>query len=119
MGIKKALGQKGEEIACKTLEENGYRLLDKNFRCKQGEIDVIADDRGVICFIEVKSRSSEAFGLPEEAIDRRKQRKLWAAAMIYLEKKKIKSKDMRFDVVSVDLRTDKARILKNAFYVDF
>jgi putative endonuclease len=116
---KRALGQKGEEIARKALENEGYRILEKNFRCRQGEIDIIAEEGGVVCFIEVKARSSDSFGLPEEAVTKWKQRKLWTLAVIYLEKNKIKSKDLRFDIVSVDLKTEKARILKNAFEVNF
>jgi putative endonuclease len=116
---KRLLGQRGEEIACKALEKEGYHILDKNFRCRQGEIDIIAEERGVICFVEVKSRFSESFGLPVEAVTGRKQKKLLAAAVIYLEKKKIKSQDLRFDVVSIDLKTEKASILKNAFDVNF
>ncbi|HEY7535239.1 MAG TPA: YraN family protein [Thermodesulfobacteriota bacterium] len=115
---KKSLGQKGEQIACKVLEKDGYRIIEKNFRCKQGEIDIIAEKKEVICFIEVKARTSESFGLPEEAVTTWKQRRLLAAAYVYLERKKITSKDMRFDVVSVDLNNGKARILKNAFEVN-
>ncbi len=56
---KRLLGQRGEEIACKALEKEGYRILDKNFRRRQGEIDIIAEERGVICFVEVTdSRTS-------------------------------------------------------------
>lgn len=119
MTNKRLLGQRGEEIACNALEKGGYRILEKNFRCKQGEIDIIAEEKGVICFVEVKSRFSEGFGLPEEAVTVWKQKKLLTAAVIYLERKKIKSQDMRFDIVSVDLRSEKARILKNAFDVNF
>ncbi len=115
---KKALGQKGEEIARKALEKDGYRILEKNFRCRQGEIDIVAEKKGVICFIEVKSRSSESFGLPEEAVTHWKQKRLLAVAYVYLGNKEVKSKDTRFDVVSVDLKNEKVRILKNAFEVD-
>lgn len=116
---KKAFGQKGEEIACKALEQGGYRIIEKNFRCRQGEIDIIAEEKGTLCFVEVKARSSEKFGLPEEAVTRWKQKKLLTVAVIYLEIKKIKSQDMRFDIVSVDLKTEKTKIIQNAFEVDF
>jgi len=53
MNSKKTLGQRGEEIACKALEKQGYRILDKNFSCKFGELDIVAEDDEVICFIEV------------------------------------------------------------------
>ncbi len=65
---KKSIGQKGEEIACKALEKEWYRIVERNFRCRQGEIDIIAEEKGVICFIEVKARFSENFGLPEEVV---------------------------------------------------
>jgi len=116
---KNSLGQKGEEIACKALEKEGYRIIEKNFRCRQGEIDIIAEEKEILCFIEVKARSSEKFGLPEEAVRKWKQKKLLTVAVIYLEQKKIKSRDMRFDIVSVDLKTKKTRIIQNAFDVDF
>lgn len=116
---KRLLGQRGEEIARKALEKGGYRILEKNFRCRHSEIDIIAEEKGVICFVEVTSRFSESFGLPAEAVNEWKQKKLWATAVIYLEKKKIKSQDVRFDIVSVDLKSEKASILKNAFDVNF
>ncbi len=116
---RKSLGQKGEDIACKALKKDRYKILEKNYRCRQGEIDIIAEDRkGVLCFVEVKAKSSDSFGLPEEAVTSRKQRNLLAAAFKYIESKGIKSKDMRFDVVTVDLGSNKTRLIKNAFEVD-
>ncbi len=119
MNSKKTLGQRGEEIACKALEKQGYRILDKNFSCKFGELDIVAEDDEVICFIEVKARSSEDYGLPEEAVTHWKKKKLLIVAHIYIEKKKIKDRDMRFDIVSVNLNTHETRIIKNAFEVDY
>ncbi|MEQ9618286.1 MAG: YraN family protein [Deltaproteobacteria bacterium] len=114
----RSIGRRGEDIACKFLKKDKYKILEKNFACRQGEIDIIAEDRkGVLCFVEVKAKSSENFGLPEEAVTPRKQRNLLAAAFNYIESKKVKSKDMRFDIVSVDLVNDKTRIIKNAFEV--
>jgi putative endonuclease len=115
---KKTEGQRGEDIACKALKKTGYRILDKNFSCRHGELDIIAEDNDVLCFIEVKARSSEDYGLPEEAVTHWKKRKLLNTAFIYIEKKKIKDRDMRFDIISVDLKTRKARILKDAFEAD-
>jgi putative endonuclease len=119
MARKNSLGHTGEQIACKALEEEGYRIIEKNFRCRQGEIDIIAEQKGILCFVEVKARSSEKFGLPEEAVQKWKQKKLLTVAVIYLEQKRIRSRDMRFDIVSVDLKTKKTRIIQNAFDVDF
>jgi len=116
----KSAGKKGEDLACKFLKKDKYKILEKNYRCRQGEIDVIAEDRkGVLCFVEVKARSSEDFGLPIEAVTHRKQKKLLATAFIYLENNNIKSKDMRFDIVSVDLVNKEPKIIKNAFDVNY
>ena len=93
-------GKKGEDLACRHLKKNKYKILDKNFRVKQGEIDIIAEDKkGVMCFVEVKARSRDDYGLPVEAVTRHKQKRLLAAAFIYLDEKNIRSKDMRFDIV--------------------
>jgi putative endonuclease len=118
MTSKKTVGQRGEEIACKALKKRGYRILDKNFSCRQGELDIVAEDNDVVCFIEVKARSYEDYGLPEEAVTHWKKRKLLNTAFVYIEKKKIKDRDMRFDIISVDLKTREARILKDAFEAD-
>lgn len=113
-------GKKGEDIACKFLKKDKYKILEKNFRVRQGEIDIIAEDRkGVLCFVEVKARSRSDYGLPEEAVTYSKQKKLLATAFIYLENKKIESKDMRFDIVSVDLNDGETKIIKNAFDVSY
>ncbi len=116
---RKSLGRKGEDIACKALKNDKYKIIGKNYRCRQGEIDIIAEDRGkVLCFVEVKAKSSYGFGLPEEAVTRRKQGRIQAAAFSYIESKGLKSRAMRFDVVSVDLSGRTARIIKNAFDAD-
>lgn len=116
---RKSIGKKGEDIACKALKKDKYRVVEKNYRCRQGEIDIIAEDKkGVMCFVEVKARSRDDFGLPEEAVTRRKQGKIQAAAYSYIESKGIKPRAMRFDVVSVDLTSNQSRIIKNAFEAD-
>lgn len=119
MTDRKSLGRKGEDIACKALKKDRYKIIEKNYRCRQGEIDIIAEDKGkVICFVEVKAKSSMDFGLPEEAVTRRKQNKIQAAAFSYIQSKGLKSRAMRFDVVSVDLVSLQSRIIKNAFDAD-
>ena len=108
------------EIASKALKRNKYKILERNFRCRQGEIDIIAEDKdGVLCFVEVKARSSEAYGRPEEVVNSHKQRRLTAAAYVYLEKKRLELRDMRFDIVSVNLNSGESTILKNAFEVGY
>ena len=116
----RSVGKKGEDLACKFLKKDKYKVLEKNFRARQGEIDIIAEDRnGVLCFVEVKARSRKDYGLPIEAVTHSKQKKLLATAFIYLETKKMQSKDMRFDIVSVDLITEDVQIMKNAFDVSY
>lgn len=120
MSDSRSIGQLGEDTACKALKRDKYKILEKNFRCRLGEIDIIAEDgEGALCFVEVKARSSDAYGRPEEVVNSYKQKRLAATAFIYIEKNQIKSRDMRFDIVSVDLGSGKSRILKNAFEVSY
>ena len=109
----------GELIACRYLKKSGYKILEKNYRCRYGEIDIIAKDSEAICFIEVKSRKNTDFGLPEEFVDRRKQKKLLMTSMVYLSNKGNSNIDKRFDVISVDLKTSKCRRIKSAFDAEF
>lgn len=112
-------GEKGEAIACRKLKQKGYRIIEKNFRTKYGEIDIIAETEKTICFIEVKARSSYYHGNPEEFVTKRKQKKLWRAASIFIESNKLGYDNYRFDVVSVDLKNNDSIIYTNAFGPDF
>lgn len=109
---------KGESTACIFLKRSGYKINEKNFRTRYGEIDIIAIESRTICFIEVKSRSRKDYGFPEEFVDKYKQEKLIKTALTYISKNSIVDQDMRFDIVSVDLSTLESRIIKNAFEVD-
>ncbi|HLD01917.1 MAG TPA: YraN family protein [Patescibacteria group bacterium] len=94
-------GKKGEDIASKYLAKNGYKLLTRNFRTRNGEVDIIALDADVLVFVEVKTRSSEAFGTPFEAITFWKMRALQRAAEFYKHTHPKLPDAMRIDVVSV------------------
>src|SRR5438046_1190123 len=98
----KILGQYGEEYACRYLQDKGYTILEKNFRNKLGEIDLIAQEGKMLCFIEVKTRKSLQYGAPFEAVGNTKQHKMVQVALSYL-KYKFRSTDIlsRFDVVSI------------------
>ena len=111
-------GFEGEQIACKFLKKCGYKVIEKNYRCKFGEMDIIAVEKNVLCFIEVKSRKSSEYGLPEEYVDKRKQEKLIKTSLIYSLAKQSGIPDRRFDVVSVDLNNLDCRVIKNAFEVN-
>jgi len=96
-----SLGDRGEMAACSFLKEKGYKILEKNYKCKLGEIDLIASRKGRLAFIEVKTRTSAQFGTPQEAVDYKKQNKIFKLAQWYLKEKKIEKMPMAFDVVAV------------------
>ncbi|MEW5898090.1 MAG: YraN family protein [Bacillota bacterium] len=81
---RQELGKLGEELAASYLQEKGYRLLERNYRCRLGEIDIVALDGDVLVFVEVRCRTSGRFGLPQESIRREKQAKLRKLAQYYL-----------------------------------
>ncbi|HWR62551.1 MAG TPA: YraN family protein [Clostridia bacterium] len=101
MGNNKIFGAFGESLAADWLAENGYRVLDRNFSCKAGEADIIAMQGDTVVFIEVKTRSSDRFGLPSEAVSAAKQRKLVKTALYYLQKKRLLDYMCRFDVMEI------------------
>ncbi|PIP20891.1 MAG: YraN family protein [Candidatus Omnitrophica bacterium CG23_combo_of_CG06-09_8_20_14_all_40_11] len=111
------LGKKGEEAAVGLLKDNGYKILLRNYKTKLGEIDIIASDKGTICFIEVKTRQSNRFGSPVEAISESKQRQISKAALAFLKEKNLLDKKARFDVVSIMYSKAKPQLdlIKNAF----
>ena len=118
-GDKKSPGTIGENLACKKLKKCGYEIIEKNFKTKFGEIDIIALADDTICFIEVKARTSTYHGNPEEFVTRSKQKKLWKAASIYIQGHLIEYENYRFDVVSVDLKDGSITLFTNAFEADF
>jgi len=106
-------GITGEEKAVKFLIKNGYKIKERNWRFKKGEIDIIAfDKKGVLCFIEVRSKKENSLVLPEETITITKQRHILKVAKAYLLKLE-KSVDVRFDVVSVS--GNSINLIKDAF----
>ena len=113
-------GREGESAAITFLKKKGYRILEKNFRSKLGEIDVIAEQAGVIVFIEVKTRSDHEFGHPFDALTPTKQKKIIQTAQSFLVQKRISDKPMRFDVVALTSDEQdkwKIELLENAFQV--
>jgi len=111
-------GSQGENIAVSFLEDQGYTLLDRNYRQRFGEIDIVAEERGVLVFIEVKTRRSDRYGNPFEAVDVRKQRKLSRMAQEYISRNKMEHRAARFDVVAVRLNQGsfpEVELVRNAF----
>lgn len=110
-------GRLGEDLAAAFLARAGYRLVERNYRCKGGEIDIIAVEGPVLCFIEVKARTGTAFGEPAEAVDRRKRRRMIRAARLYAASKRLAGVGYRYDIVSVQLGTDppEVQLFRDAF----
>jgi putative endonuclease len=114
---RQAVGKAGEEAAVEFLRQRGYRILERNYRCRFGEIDLIAQDGTVLAFVEVKTRRSNTFGPAAAAVTRAKQRHLIKASQTYLVQRK-RTKDVcRFDVVTVELGAQQPAIelIKDAF----
>ena len=112
------VGREGEDLAQDLLKENGYKILERNYRNSLGEIDFIAKQEGVLCFVEVKTRSNDSKGLPAEAVTPQKQRKISKVALIYLKNAEMMNTEARFDVVSILKRPydePEVDILKDAF----
>ena len=113
-----SIGQCGEETAVKILKKNGYKIIERNYRTRQGEIDIIAQDGEYTCFVEVKFRKNDDFGDPGDFIDERKQQKIIKTAQYYAVKKGIYDTPMRFDAVLITAGTGKkinAEVIKDAF----
>lgn len=104
---RKAIGNLGEQLAALYLVERGMVIRVSNWKCRSGEIDHVADDQGVLVFIEVRTRrETGTFGTPFESIDSRKIRQVRETALVYLKQHQLLDKPIRFDVVSVLLNKD-------------
>jgi putative endonuclease len=102
-GSRRARGREAEELAAAFLEDRGFRILDRNHAVKQGEVDLVAREGEVLCFVEVRSRTSDAQGGPEETVTPSKARRVVAAATDWAARNGGLDGDIRFDVVAVTL----------------
>lgn len=112
------LGKTGENLACIYLQKNYYEIIERNFKCKIGEIDIIAKDKNELVFVEVKTRKSKEYGAPADAVDNRKQKHIYKAANYYLYIKQIPDIYTRIDVIEVYLckKTYYIHHIKQAIY---
>ena len=113
-----SLGERGETIAVLFLKGQKFRILERNFRCKCGEIDIIARDSSTYVFIEVKTRKNLSFGPPQLAVTPFKQRQISRAALTWLSQKKLHDAPARFDVIGVLLPDQQVPVvehIRNAF----
>jgi len=99
---RKALGEWGEKIAGEYLLGHGYHIVETNYRCREGEIDIVALDKDYLVFVEVRTRSGCGFGSPEESVTVVKQKKLISVAFAYLQNHKNLPSLWRFDVVAIE-----------------
>jgi putative endonuclease len=99
--LRQIFGEEGERIAERYLSGKGYRVVERNYRCPLGEVDLILLDRRVIVFVEVKTRRHNRFGIPLESVHPRKQRKMIKTALWFLSQHNLHNRDARFDVVGI------------------
>jgi len=117
---RQATGENAEKQACDYLRQQGLELLERNYRCRQGEIDLIMRDGAYTVFVEVRYRRNTGFGSGAETVDSRKQQKLITTASLYLQQhRRLAQQPARFDVVSMSQQTDIAQIewIRDAFQI--
>ncbi len=116
--MKRTRGNQAEELAAAYLARKGYRMILRNFRTEYGEIDIICEKDNQLVFVEVRSRSTDRFGFPEESITARKMERIRRSALVYLAQEPGKGfRPIRFDVIAVRMHADKPEIrhIKGAF----
>jgi putative endonuclease len=118
---RRALGRLGEDLASRRLRSLGYEILERNYRCPLGEIDLVARDGDVLVFVEIKTRKNRPLGEAKEAVNRRKQGQLSRVALAYLKSKKLWDAKARFDVVAIGVGEgkEKIEIIRDAFELAF
>jgi len=115
---RKALGELGERWAREYLERKGYLIRETNFRCREGEIDIVAEHNGCLVFVEVRTKTGSDFGTPEESVTAAKQEKLVSVAMSYLQTHDDLPSEWRIDVVAIEVsprgRVTRTELIQNA-----
>lgn len=116
---RQILGKQGEDVAADYLAKQGYKIIQRNFRCRWGEIDIIARDGSVLVFVEVRCLKTDNFGLPQESISASKQKKVRQVASFYLKGIKEPETPVRLDVLALKFnqknKVAQLTHLKNAF----
>lgn len=112
---KKDFGVWGEEQAYGYLQKHGHEILERNYRVKQGEIDIISRIGNILCFVEVKTRKNSDFGLPCEAVNYLKQKKIRMVSAIYLSTHTVFYDEIRFDIIEVYSQNQEIVHIEGAF----
>lgn len=111
-----SVGKRGEELALKYLLNKNYKILEKNYRSKIGELDLIALYKDILVIIEVKTRTSLNYGYPYEAVNRKKMNKIIQMSQVYMKEKGLRDIQLRYDIIEVYLTNDlKINHIENAF----
>ena len=113
----KVVGNLGEDMACKYLQEKNYYILERNYRNRLGEIDIIAMDRGVLVFVEVKARKNRRFGVPQEAVNDIKRHKIDKTANLFVAEKNWYKLRRRYDIIEIIFDEDYINHIENAFQI--
>ncbi len=115
---RKSLGAFGESAAIKFLKDKGCEIITTNYRCRYGEIDIIAKDDYQLVFVEVRTKKGRSFGTPEESVASKKQAKMVTAAQTYIQEKGLESIDWRIDVIAIEVdskdRVKRIDVIQNA-----
>ena len=123
MGIRQSTTQKkgrlGENLAVRFLKKNGFRIVTRNYRCRFGEIDVIAEQDDQLVFVEVRSHGSSQRYLPEETVNAQKQQRLSRTALTYIQTYGLEDRAARFDIIAVETGGSKPEVrhLPDAFEI--
>lgn len=115
MNIKRLIGDKGERKAANTYRLKGYRIIARNFSCRYGEIDIIAQKGNEIVFVEVKTRKNANFAAAREFVDFHKQQRIKNTAEIFIAQHKLTESYIRFDVAEIYTESNTCNIIENAF----
>jgi putative endonuclease len=107
---RQQLGQLGEDLACRELENRGHAIIERRYRTDRGELDIVSRHNGVTVFVEVRAKSSDTFGEPAESVDMQKQQRLVTMAMDYVARNRLDDVPCRFDVVAIEAEFDPPRV---------
>ena len=116
---RKSSGRDAEDAAARHLRSRGYKILERNYATVLGEIDIVALDGEVVCFVEVRSRTAEEFGSALELLTVAKQRRVTRAALAYMKAKRLEGAEVRFDFAAVEPQADgqyRVTLIENAFW---
>ncbi len=114
----KRTGEKGEELAALYLTDEGYRIIERNYRCRFGEIDIVAEENDTLVFVEVRAKSGRSFGTPEESVTAAKKERLITTALTYLTTHEDMPDSWRIDFLAIEVddkgKTKRIELIENA-----